>query len=69
MKIFISHSSKDLAVCKKLADVLMKRGYEVFACSNSTNKTVQKHLYFNYNFFYEFEASNPNLETTDESNS
>lgn len=36
MKIFISHSSKDLAVCKKLADVLMKRGYEVFACSNST---------------------------------
>ena len=27
------------------------------------NKTVQKHLYLNYNFFYEFEPINPNLET------
>lgn len=27
------------------------------------NKTVQKHLYLNYNFFYEFETFNPHLET------
>lgn len=27
------------------------------------NKTVQKHLYLKYNFFYEFENINPNLET------
>lgn len=30
---------------------------------NDFNKTVQKHLYLNYNFFYEFENVNPNLET------
>lgn len=27
------------------------------------NKTVQKHLYLKYNFFYEFETNNHNLET------
>ncbi len=27
------------------------------------DKTVQKHLYLNYNFFYEHESVNPNLET------
>ena len=31
MKIFISHSHQDMEVCRKLADALMKRGYEVFA--------------------------------------
>lgn len=33
MKIFINHSSKDAEVCAKLADALLKRGYEVFANS------------------------------------
>lgn len=33
MKIFISHSHQDMEVCRKLADALMKRGYEVFADS------------------------------------
>lgn len=28
------------------------------------NKLVQKHLYLNYNLFYEFETINPNLETS-----
>ena len=33
MKIFISHSHQDVEVCRKLADALRGRGFEVFADS------------------------------------
>ena len=33
MKIFISHSSRDIEVCKKLTDVLTQSGYVVFVDS------------------------------------